>query len=159
METYAWILWAVLGIFLITAEVFTLGFVLLWFGIGALAAAIGGFLGIGYVGQFLIFAVVSVILTVMSRTIFDNFFHHREDQEIKTGIDTLPGKIGTVKKASSGALNAASVRVYGSDWKAFPVDDETTFEEGEKVEVVRVEGARIYIRKANKELRGWKDTD
>ena len=36
---YLWILWLVLGVFLVIAEIFTLGFVLLWFGIGAFAAA------------------------------------------------------------------------------------------------------------------------
>jgi membrane protein implicated in regulation of membrane protease activity len=40
MEQWAWILWVVLGVVFIIAEIFTLGFVLLWFGIGAIAAAL-----------------------------------------------------------------------------------------------------------------------
>ena len=67
MEQYAWILWVILGVALIVAETFTLGFVLLWFGIGALAAALAGALGIGLLGQFLIFAIVSIALTAASR--------------------------------------------------------------------------------------------
>ena len=47
MEQFAWILWIVLGVILIIAEILTLGFVLFWFGIGALAAAFAGFLGFG----------------------------------------------------------------------------------------------------------------
>ena len=39
MSDWIWILWCVLGLALIVTEVFTTGFVLLWFGIGALAAA------------------------------------------------------------------------------------------------------------------------
>jgi membrane protein implicated in regulation of membrane protease activity len=157
MEQYGWILWTVLGVFFVIAEVFTLGFVLLWFGIGALVASLASYLGIGLLGQFLVFSVVSAVLTVMSRTIFDNVFSRGE--ALKTGIETLPGRIGTVKRESKGALNAARVRVYGSNWKAFPIDDETTFEKGEKVEVVRVEGSSIYVRKAKRELAGWKDDD
>jgi membrane protein implicated in regulation of membrane protease activity len=38
MNNLIWILWCVLGLVLIVAEIFTTGFVLLWFGIGALAA-------------------------------------------------------------------------------------------------------------------------
>ena len=38
MDSFGWILWAALGILFITAEVFTFGFVLLWFGIGAILA-------------------------------------------------------------------------------------------------------------------------
>ena len=37
MEQFAWIFWVLLGVALIVAETFTLGFVLLWFGVGALA--------------------------------------------------------------------------------------------------------------------------
>ena len=40
MDNIFWILWVILGAILIVAEVFTSGFVLLWFGIGALAAAL-----------------------------------------------------------------------------------------------------------------------
>jgi len=36
MPDWVWILWSVLGAILIVAEIFTSGFVLLWFGIGAL---------------------------------------------------------------------------------------------------------------------------
>ncbi len=42
MDNFVWIGWCVLGGILIVAEVFTSGFVLLWFGIGALAAALAG---------------------------------------------------------------------------------------------------------------------
>ena len=71
MENYLWILWAVLGAVLIVAEIFTTGFVLLWFGIGALVAGLAALLGVNnIILQFLIFAVVSIALTAASRTIF-----------------------------------------------------------------------------------------
>ena len=157
MEQYAWILWIVLGVILIIAEIFTLGFVLFWFGVGALGAALAGFLGIGFLGQFLIFAVVSIVLTLMSRTIFSNYYSHNEENAIKMGIDSLPGQIGTVTSASKGALNEAAVKVYGSTWTAFPVDGSTPLIEGEKVEVVRVQGSSIYVQRA-RELPEWRES-
>ena len=157
MEQFAWILWIVLGVILIIAEIFTLGFVLFWFGIGALAAALAGFLGIGFLGQFLIFAVVSIVLTVMSRTIFSNYYSHNEESAVKMGMDSLPGQIGTVTSASKGALNEGAVKVYGSTWTAFPVDGSTPLVEGEKVEVVRVQGSSIYVQKT-RELPEWRES-
>jgi len=154
MEQFTWVLWIVLGAILIIAEIFTLGFVLFWFGIGALAAALVGWLGFGFGLQFLIFAIVSIALTAMSRTIFVNYFPQNEDV-LKTGIDSLPGQIGTVTIASKGALQEGAVKVYGSVWTAFPVDDETPLVEGEKVEVVRVKGSSIYVR-STKELLEWR---
>ena len=64
MENYIWIFWTILGAVLIIAEIFTTGFVLLWFGIGALAAAFAGLVGVHSITlQFLIFAIVSIALT------------------------------------------------------------------------------------------------
>ncbi len=156
MEQYAWILWIVLGVGLIVAEVFTLGFVLLWFGVGAIAAALVGLLGGGFLLQFLVFAGVSIGLTVMSRTILANYFSHAEKDRVKTGVDSLPGKIGTVTIASDGALNEGAVKVFGSTWTAFPIDDETKLIAGEKVEVVEVRGSSIYVKRATNELPGWR---
>src|ERR1700742_2820013 len=124
MENGLLIIWLVLGVVLIVAEVFTLGFVLLWFGIGAIAAAIVGLAGGGLGLQFLVFAIVSVALTVMSRTILSNYLPH-PGARLKTGIEALPGKIGTVTLASSGTLHEAAVKVYGSTWTAYPIDAET----------------------------------
>lgn len=158
MEQLAWILWVILGVGLIIAEIFTLGFVLFWFGIGAFAAALVGFLGLGFGWQFLAFALVSVVLTAMSRTIFSNYFSLNDEDSIKTGVDALPGQVGTVSTASKGALNEGAVKVFGSTWTAFPIDEHTPLMEGEKVEVVKVKGSSIYVRKisAERELPEWR---
>ncbi len=89
MDQLVWIAWLVLGIALIIAEVFTLGFVLLWFGIGAVAAALAGMLGAPFVIQFVIFAVVSVALTAMSRTLFAKYLSHTDENTVKMGMDAL----------------------------------------------------------------------
>ena len=151
-------LWLVLGVILIIAEIFTLGFVLFWFGLGAVAAAIAGFLGAGIGIQFLIFAIVSIALTAMSRTIFVRYLPSG-GEHFRTGVDSLPGKIGTVTGASKGALNEGAVKVYGSTWTAFPVDERELIE-GEKVEVVEVKGSSIYVRRISekgRELPDWRD--
>ena len=159
MDQIIWILWLVVGIGLIVAEIFTLGFFLLWFGIGAIAAAFAGFLGFGFGIQFLVFAIVSVALTAMSRTIFANYFSHGDADRMKTGVDSLPGKIGTVTAASKGALSEGAVKVFGSTWTAFPVEGEVDLIEGEKVEVVEVRGSSIYVRRAggDKRLPDWRE--
>lgn len=156
MDQFAWILWVVLGAGLIVAEIFTLGFVLFWFGIGALAAALAGFLGAGVGWQVLIFFVLSVALTAMSRTIFARYLPQNDADTLRSGADSLPGQIGTVSSASKGALQEAAVKVFGSTWTAFPENGEGDLVEGEKVEVVRVKGSSIYVRRVRAELPGWK---
>lgn len=158
MEQYLWVLWIILGISLMVAEIFTLGFVLFWFGIGAIMAAFLGYLGFGIGIQFLAFALTSSILTILSRQIFQNRFLNNGEKDIKTGIDSLPGKVGTVIGGSKGSLNAGEVKVYGSTWTAFPEAGEQPLLEGEKVEVVEVKGASIYVRRV-RELPEWREDD
>jgi membrane protein implicated in regulation of membrane protease activity len=156
MDQIAWIIWLVLGVALIVAEIFTLGFVLLWFGVGAVAASLAGMAGLGLAWQFIVFAIVSIGLTAMSRTIFAKYMSHREEDTVKMGVDSLPGQVGTVTLGSQGALHEGAVKVYGSTWTAFPADAETQLVEGEKVEVVRVKGSSIYVRRLTNELPEWR---
>jgi membrane protein implicated in regulation of membrane protease activity len=157
MNQIAWILWLVLGVALIVAEIFTLGFVLLWFGIGAIAAALVGAMGGGILLQFLVFSVVSIALTAMSRTIFSRYFSHDDKNAMKSGVDSLPGKIGTVAAESQGALKEGAVKVFGSIWTAYPIDGETELIAGEKVEVVEVRGSSIFVKRITDELPEWRN--
>src|SRR3954451_2843103 len=141
MDQFLWIVWLTLAVVLIIAEIFTLGFVLFWFGMGALAAALVGFFGLGLPWQFATFAVVSIALTAMSRTIFANYFSHDDKGRMKSGVESLPGKVGTVTSASKGSLNEGAVKVFGSTWTAYPIDSETKLNVIEKVEVVEVRGS------------------
>src|ERR1044072_8275430 len=105
MTDWFWVLWCILGAILIVAEIFTSGFVLLWFGIGALAAA--------------------------SRTIFINYFsREKSGQSLRSGVDALPGKIGTVVSSSKGALHEGAVKVFGSTWNAYSGRGEPSLEGG-----------------------------
>src|SRR5678816_4066901 len=140
---WIWVLWCILGAILIVAEIFTTGFVLLWFGIGALAAAFAGFIGIDSLAiQFLIFAGVSMALTAASRTIFINYFsREKSGQSLRTGVVSL----------SRGALQEGAVKVFGSTWTAYPAPGEPPLEAGERVCVESVEGASIYVKRVGGE--------
>ena len=147
-DQIAWVLWVILGVALIVAEIFTTGFVLLWFGVGALAAALAGLLGFGYPFQFLIFFAVSIGLTAASRTILASLFSQTDQpDELKSGAASLPGQTGTVVTSSHGALHEGAVKVFGSTWTAYPAEGEPPLEAGDRVVVERLRGASIYVRR------------
>lgn len=148
-ESWGWILWTILGVILVIAEVFTPGFVLLWFGVGALAAALASFLGAGFAAQFILFITISSALTALSRTIFVNYFAGRDESDgLKSGMAGLPGQVGTVVSSSQGALHEGAVKVFGSVWTAYPAEGEPPLEAGDRVVVERLQGASIYVRRA-----------
>ena len=131
MESYLWIFWAILGAVLVVA----------------------GLLGVhSIILQFLIFAVVSIALTAASRTIFVNYFsREKTGGDLKTGVESLPGKVGTVVSSSRGAMNEGAVKVFGSTWTAYPADGEEPLEAGDRVEVTQVQGASIYVKRIGAE--------
>ena len=144
-----WILWTVLGVVLVIAEIFTPGFVLLWFGVGALAAALASFIGLGLAAQFVVFIAVSSLLTALSRTILQKYFAGGDEPEgLRVGAAALPGQVGTVVSSSRGALNEGAVKVFGSVWTAYPAEGEPPLEAGDRVVVERLQGASIYVRRA-----------
>jgi len=147
---YAWIIWLIIGAIMIAAEVFTTGFVLLWFGVGALVAAALALVGVGSLAvQMIAFLVVSSLLVIASRTIFERFLLRPSAAgQLKTGIETMIGQVGTVVEASHGAMNEGAVKVYGSVWTAYPTEGEEPLSLGEPVRVERVEGNAIYVRRA-----------
>lgn len=139
----------VLAAIFIGIEAMTPGFFLLWFGVGSLAAALLALTGIGGIGaQIIVFLVVSVLLLITSRNVIERFFHRNtSEKQLKTGVETLVGQIATVVEGSSGALNQAAVRVYGSVWTAFPTEGESPLQVGESVAVDHIDGNTLYVRR------------
>jgi membrane protein implicated in regulation of membrane protease activity len=145
----AWVIWLIIAAIFVAAEVFSPGFFLLWFGVGALVAAIMAMFGMGSLAaQMLVFLIVSVALVIASRTIFERFFSRPADtNQLRSGIETIVGQVGTVVESSRGALNEGAVRVYGSVWTAYPAEGEWPLREGDSVTVERIDGNAIYVRR------------
>lgn len=150
-----WIVWMVAGICFAIAEVFTLGFVLLWFAVGAIAASLVALVGLGVVWQVAVFLVVSILLTIASRTILENTVFHKRGAGLKTGMATLPGQRGTVVEAG-GSASPGAVKVFGSTWTAIPLEGEEELVVGERVTVDHVDGNIIYVRKERTEHGSWR---
>ncbi|MGH9759672.1 MAG: NfeD family protein, partial [Blastocatellia bacterium] len=148
-----WYIWLILaGIFFI-AELLTSGFVLLWFGVGALVAALMAYGNVaGLPAQAVVFLAVSGALVIASRTIFQKLlFREDPDGGLKTGVDALPGQVGMVVEPSDGQSRECAVRVFGSTWKAFPVDGEDPLQKGDQVRVERMEGVSVFVRRVTGE--------
>jgi len=44
-------------------------------------------------------------------------------------------------------MHEGAVKVFGSTWTAYPAEGEEPLEAGDRVEVTRVQGASIYVRR------------
>jgi membrane protein implicated in regulation of membrane protease activity len=145
----AWVVWLIIATLFAAAEVFTTGFVLLWFGVGALAASILALLGVeSPAAQVIVFLLVSIALVIASRTILERIFKRTaEGEELRSGVETMIGKCGTVVESSRAPLNEGAVKIYGTVWTAFPAEGEWPLKEGDSVSVERIEGNAIFVRR------------
>lgn len=141
MEIIRWI-WVGMALFFLLAEVFTAGFVLACFGIGALAAAIPAFLGLGLLWQLLVFIIVSTVAVLLSRRFADRI---TGKQPQGVGVDRVLGKKAIVIEAIDPLSPAGRVRVDVEEWRADSADG-SPIAEGAVVEVLGIDGTRLKVR-------------
>jgi membrane protein implicated in regulation of membrane protease activity len=144
MEAYIWFIIALVFFIL---EIITPGFVLLWFGVGALAAALLKVLGCTSLAvQIGAFVIVSIVLVILSRTIFKRFFMRGSPGKgLKTNMDALIGKIGVVSEVIDNERSTGRVVVDGQDWLARSVDASIIPNET-RVSIEGCEGARLLVK-------------
>lgn len=129
------------AIFTIT-EIFTAGFFLFWFGIGAAVAGILAILGFGLGWQWGAFIIVSGVLFAISRR-FAERITRRQPSGI--GADRFIGKKGVVLEEVNNIKNAGRVRIEKEDWWAVS-DSGEVIQIGKQVEVIRVVGTHLVVK-------------
>jgi membrane protein implicated in regulation of membrane protease activity len=141
LQILAWV-WIVLAIVFLVTEIFTTGFFIAIFGVGALLAGIAAFLGLGVVGQLVVFVLSSAFGLIVIRP-----FAERVSSKGSQGmaIDRVIGKRAVVLETIDPMANTGMVRMETEEWRAESVDN-IVIPKGSVVEVVGVEGVRLQVR-------------
>jgi len=138
----AWVWWLIgavgLGIPLVLTAMPEFGM----FAVGAVAAAVVAALGGGIVAQVLVFVIVSVALTAVVRVIAARQRGDRTPQHA-TGIDALKGRQAVVLERVDGA--GGRIKLAGEIWSARALDAGLSFEPGQQVDVVDIDGATAVV--------------
>jgi len=142
-ETWRWI-WLVAAVVLGVGEIATMGFFLLPFALGALAAGVLAFAGAGIAIQFVVFAVVSVVVFIALRPLARRLDRSVPDHGV--GSRRLIGAEAVVV-AEIPAGEVGMVRIGGEEWRAesltgLPIGERTT------VVVRAIRGTRAVVEPA-----------
>jgi membrane protein implicated in regulation of membrane protease activity len=143
-----WADWLLVALVLLGVEALTLHLVLLFFGLGALAAAASSPF-VGPVGQGIVFAVSSVLLMLLTRPPLMAW--SRKHRGAITNVDRVTGRSAIVTIAVDNHANTGQVRVGTEYWTArTPGDDDPPIEAGTVVRIESVAGvtARVVRRDA-----------
>ena len=135
--------WAILSLAFTIAEVFTAGFFLLCFGIGAAAAALAGFLGFPVLMQFGVFIVVSLLVLALIRPFANRVTNPIANQ---IGVDRVIGQQAVVLESIDPAAGCGVVRVEHEKWSADSADG-TPIAAGTTVLVISVEGTHLKVQR------------
>jgi len=142
-----WIIWLIAAIIFFLGEVFTEGFFLLWFAVGALVGLLVTLFTDNIIIQFLFFILTSVILLLSTQKITINFLNNRK--KVESNINALIGKKAKIIEALDPIEGAGKVKVNGEVWKAIPTNNSQTFEIGETVIIRDIDGVKLIIEKEN----------
>jgi membrane protein implicated in regulation of membrane protease activity len=142
VEFRIWWLWMGLAAVFAVGEIFTEGFFLLWFAIGAAVAGVLAILGVGGAWQWAAFVVISGVLLAVSRKFAERF---TSKQPPGIGADRFIGKRGLVLEEIDEVKNTGRARIDKEEWRA-DSDTGETIPVGARIEVVRLEGTHLVVR-------------
>ena len=136
-----WVFWLIFAAVLAAGEVATLGFFLGAVALAALPAAAVAAAGGSLSLQLIVFILCSVGSIAFLRPVARRHLH--TPPSIRTGTAALIGSRATVlERVDAGG---GRVKIGGEEWTARPYDEDEVYEEGARVEVLKIEGATALV--------------
>lgn len=133
---------------LLVIEIITLGLTTIWFAGGALVAFLAALFGAELWVQFLLFAIVSIVLLLFTRPVA---MKHLNKNRVKTNYEGLIGKVVKVTKTVDNLNQCGEAVVNGQEWSVRTLKEGITIEPGTKVRIVNIEGVRLIVEEYKEE--------
>lgn len=139
-EVWRW-LWTVFAIVMGIGEMFTVGFFLLPFAIGAGCAAVLAWLNVGVLAQWLVFFGVTAISMAYLRRYIGR---QDEGEQPRVGANRWIGSEGIVLEGIEPTSGAGMVKILNEEWRA---TSPGPIESGARIVVTDVEGTRLRVER------------
>ncbi|MEO6086576.1 MAG: NfeD family protein [Umezawaea sp.] len=134
------LIWLIIGVVLVGAEVLSGDFVLLMLGLAALGGAGAAALGAGVVLSVVVFTVASIALIVGARPMLKRRLEI--GQGLKSNVEALIGNRAVVVDRVDG--HGGRVKLHGEIWSARSLDHRV-LEPGTEVTVFEISGATAVV--------------
>ena len=137
-----WQIWLIAaGVFLIL-EMFTLGFLVFWLGIGCLLAALISLITDSILIQTSIFVLSSGLLIFATKPLVKKF---AEKDNAKTNVYSLSGKKAIVIEDIDWTTGTGQIKFEGQVWSA-KTEEQVNIEKGTEVEIIKIEGVKAFVK-------------
>ena len=135
------IIWLIVLVVCLVAEIATLGLTSIWFAGGALLALLIAMIGGPLWLQVLVFLVVSIVLLIVTRPIAAKYFNKNRE---KTNVNSKLGKQAIVTVTIDNIKGEGQIVTEGMEWTARSLDS-TVIEEGSVVTIEKIEGVKAIV--------------
>jgi membrane protein implicated in regulation of membrane protease activity len=135
------LLWLIIGVILVLAEMLSGAFVLVMLGGAALVAALVASIGVGGLLSGVVFAAVAAGGITLARPALVRHMHLGE--HVKTNIDALVG--GKAVVVATVDAQSGQVKINGEVWSARSYDETEVLEPGRSVTIMNISGATAVV--------------
>ena len=135
------ILLIISGAFFI-CEIVTAGFLLFWFGIGALIAMISSFFTSNVIIQTVIFLITSTLLLLITKPFVKKFTNVKNT---KTNAFSIIGKKAVVTNDIDPIQGKGQIKVGSETWSA-ESEDQSKITKDTEVEIVNITGVKAIVK-------------
>jgi membrane protein implicated in regulation of membrane protease activity len=135
------LLWLIIGVILVLAEMLSGAFVLVMLGGAALVAALVASIGVGGLLSGIVFAAVAAGGITLARPALVRHMHLGE--HIKTNVDALVG--GKAVVVATVDAQSGQVKINGEVWSARSYDETEVLEPGRSVTIMNISGATAVV--------------
>ena len=136
-----WVVWMAAAGVLAVGEILTMGFFLGPVAIAAVMAGAAALLGAGLAVQLIVFIIATAGSLAFLRPIATG--HLQTPARLRTGTAALVGQHATVLERVD--AEGGSVKLAGEVWTARAFDEDQVFEPGQRVDVLKIEGATALV--------------
>ena len=136
-----WVAWVIAAAVLAAGEVASLTFIMGPVALAALAAAAVAAAGVAAEIQLAVFIVASLGTLGIVRPIARR--HLRTPAQIRTGTAALVGSRAVVLERVD--RDGGRIKLGGEEWTARAFDEDDVFEQGARVEVLKIDGATALV--------------
>lgn len=141
---YGWI-WIAVIVLAVIVEALTDQLISIWFVPAAIAATVLDFAGVDIIWQLLVFFLVALLGIVVGRSALAKYL--KPGKEAKTNIEAIVGERCVVTEKINNLAGSGQAKVRGQVWSARSVTDDVTFEPGEILNIVAIEGVKLICKK------------
>ena len=137
-----WQVWLIIAGLFFIGEIATVGFLIFWFGIGALIAMVVSLFTSNIIIQTTVFVISSTILIFATKPFVKKF---ADVKKTNTNVYSIISKKALVIKTINPIHSIGQIKLNGEVWTAESENNEV-IEEGSEVEVLEIKGVKAIVK-------------